>query len=1286
MPVSILYLEDNPMDVQLVQLTLAEAELDCEVTNVRNEEELRKALDPCRGSGECPYDLLLVDFTLPGYDGLAALGLVQDVCPHVPVIILSGTIGEELAVKTLQQGATDYVLKQRLYRLGPAVRRALAEAEERRERKNAEQALRLTQFSLDHCGDSVIWFDSHGRVVNVNETACRRLGYSRNELLTMQPHDFDPDYPADAWNDDWEKIKRSGTAYLESRHRAKDGRTFPVEISANFVEFEGRQYICAFARDITERKAAEQALAHALRVSDKLRAAMVSMHTCQTAREALAPLLDAAMEVCNMDMGAIYLVEGDVAVICQWHGLPDEFVRTVGRMPLAEPVVTAVADAGQPVKTGEMPGELADLAKAHGLRHAYSVPLRTEGHLFGFLNLASSRGDAPTPQSVKTLGVLALEAESLFGRFRAEEALRTSERRYRALVDKMPIVCFTFDREGRILSWNDAAEEAYGYTREEAVGANVYDLIVTPVTREATDEVIRRVFDGETVTGSEWRDRNKMGEIGWRMGNTFPLLNADGSVERGVNLNIDITDRKRAEEALRASEEKYRLLVENQTDMVVKFDVDGRLSFVSPSYCRTFGRSEDELLGEKFMPLVHEDDRRQVAKRLEDVLQPPYRAYARFRALTADGWRWQAWMNNGVLNEAGEVVEVVAVGRDITERKQAEEALRKSEEKFRGLAERSPNMIFINQGGRIVYANVRCAEVMGYTREEFCAADFDFRALIAPECRETVEAAFRRHLRGDEVEPYEYGLVTKDGRRIDAILMTRLIPYEEETAILGIAIDITDRKRAENELRHSLQTSADIVRSIPAGLCIYQYEPPDRLVLLDANPEAKRLTGVDVETCRGREFDDLWPAARQSGAVEPFLNVMRTGKTFETEDLHYKDDRLEGVYRIRAFAMPDSRLAVAFEDVLGLKRAEAALRESERQFRGLAERSFDVIFTTDLEGRITYLSPAAERVFQYRPQQMEGRHFSEILLSYEVPRALRHFAQRTRGEEVEVIQLEALRKDGQPIFIEVNSSPVMEGNAIVAVQGIIRDVTERRQAEERLRHMQAQLAHVARLSTLGELVAGIAHEVSQPLYCVVNFSKATRNVLNAGGQPDLNELREWNDEIASSAHRAGEIITRLRNFVRRKELQRARTDVNDVVRESAELVAFEARRREVALRLELSPEPIAANFDRVQVQQVLVNLLRNAFEAMESTPPEQREVAVRTAAAGQFVEVGVADQGAGLPAEDLKIFDAFATTKPDGLGMGLAISRTIVEAHGGILWATPNRPRGAAFRFTLPLT
>jgi two-component system sensor kinase FixL len=221
---------------------------------------------------------------------------------------------------------------------------------------------------------------------------------------------------------------------------------------------------------------------------------------------------------------------------------------------------------------------------------------------------------------------------------------------------------------------------------------------------------------------------------------------------------------------------------------------------------------------------------------------------------------------------------------------------------------------------------------------------------------------------------------------------------------------------------------------------------------------------------------------------------------------------------------------------------------------------------------------------------------------------------------------------------------------------------------------------------MGEMVAGIAHELNQPLYSIVNFSKACRNVLSAGNRPDMEQLRDWTEEIASAAARAGAIVTQLRGFARRSESLRLLVPVNEIVEESVQLVASEAQWHRAAVRLELADRCAMVKVDRIQIQQVMVNLLRNAYEAMDDDRVAPRQATIRTELAGDTVEVSVADTGPGLPDDpSLSIFDPFVTTKPEGLGMGLAISTTIVESHGGKIWAGMNRQGGATFYFTLPL-
>ena len=249
-----------------------------------------------------------------------------------------------------------------------------------------------------------------------------------------------------------------------------------------------------------------------------------------------------------------------------------------------------------------------------------------------------------------------------------------------------------------------------------------------------------------------------------------------------------------------------------------------------------------------------------------------------------------------------------------------------------------------------------------------------------------------------------------------------------------------------------------------------------------------------------------------------------------------------------------------------------------------------------------------------------------------------------------------------------------------------RYAVQRMRMEMELRQKELQLTHVARLSAMGEMVAGIAHEINQPLYSILNYSKACSKAIATESQPNLDSLHEWIDEIETTATRAGEIIKRLKDFVSKKDRQRFAEDIQKLMSESIEIVGFEARQHQVLVKLESSEPLPVVRVDRVQIQQVMVNLLRNAYEALGSQSPGSRRVSIRISEENDFVIVAVADTGPGLHLDDeLKLFDAFVSTKPDGMGMGLAISKTIVESHGGKLWTTSNAEGGATFFYSIPI-
>ena len=287
---------------------------------------------------------------------------------------------------------------------------------------------------------------------------------------------------------------------------------------------------------------------------------------------------------------------------------------------------------------------------------------------------------------------------------KAEERLRESEERYRHILAVTPdVITITRVADGRYIEVNDFFCKITGYTREEALGRTPFDLnlFANPEDHQKLVDAITR--DGE-VQDLELPYRQKSGTV------IDTLLSARrinlGGEDCLVAVTRNITERKLAEQALRESEEKYRLLVEHQSDLVVKVDLDGRFLFVSPSYCDIFGKSEAELLNHRFMPLVHEEDREATAKAMEALFEPPHRAYIEQRAQTKDGWRWLAWSDTAVLDNEGQITAIIGIGRDITERKQAEIALAESRALFDAFMQHLPSLAFMKDAqGRYIYFN-----------------------------------------------------------------------------------------------------------------------------------------------------------------------------------------------------------------------------------------------------------------------------------------------------------------------------------------------------------------------------------------------------------------------------------------------------------------------------------------------------------------------------------------------------------------------------------------------------
>lgn len=361
---------------------------------------------------------------------------------------------------------------------------------------------------------------------------------------------------------------------------------------------------------------------------------------------------------------------------------------------------------------------------------------------------------------------------------------------------------------------------------------------------------------------------------------------------------------------------------------------------------------------------------------------------------------------------------------------------------------------------------------------------------------------------------------------------------------------------------------------------------------------------------------------------------------------------------------------------------------AQDEFQALLEAAVDGIVVIDEFGHISAFNAAAERLFGYTAAEVIGNNVSMLMPN---PYRDEHDGYLANYRDTGVRRIigigreaTARRKDGSefPIYLAVGESRGTRGRRFV---GIIRDLSERRRYEERLRQNRERLAHVGRISLMGEMAGGLAHEINQPLGAIANYAQAARRMLAAGD--DTAGATEALDHISIQALRAGDVIRRLRTMIRKRDSEPEQIDINSVVQGTLPLVDADARANGIRLRVELTPDLAPVRCDVVQIQQVLLNLVRNAIDAMQAAGSSRRQVVIRTARSGtDTIAVEVADTGPGVdPGIVAQLFTPFHTTKPDGLGLGLSISRSLVEGHGGNLGFRANEPDGAVFMFTLPI-
>ena len=372
-------------------------------------------------------------------------------------------------------------------------------------------------------------------------------------------------------------------------------------------------------------------------------------------------------------------------------------------------------------------------------------------------------------------------------------------------------------------------------------------------------------------------------------------------------------------------------------------------------------------------------------------------------------------------------------------------------------------------------------------------------------------------------------------------------------------------------------------------------------------------------------------------------------------------------------------------DEPGSGHARTVLAEHEAQLKSIMDSVPDAMVVIDAAGIIDSFSTAAERLFGYQAGEVRGKNVSMLMPSPYREQHDSYLARYLATGEKRIIGASrvviGLRRDGStfPMELYIGEAATPGRRAFT---GFVRDLTEKQETQKRLHELQVELAHMSRFTAMGEMASTLAHELNQPLTAVATYLNGCRRLLERGA-PDLAVLRDGVERAAEQALRAGQIIRRLREFVARGETERRVENLPKLVEEASALALIGARESAVRVSFAFHPDCLAVLADKVQVQQVLLNLIRNAMEAMAATT--RRELRIGTAPAPDgLVRVSVTDTGGGIAPEILaQLFRPFVTSKPQGMGVGLSVSRTIIEAHGGQLWAEANPGGGTIFAFTL---
>ncbi|MES0059533.1 PAS domain-containing protein [Mesorhizobium sp. M0041] len=859
---------------------------------------------------------------------------------------------------------------------------------------------------------------------------------------------------------------------------------------------------------------------------------------------------------------------------------------------------------------------------------------------------------------------------------------------FQHIVDSIPIPVAVTSPTGAVEWLNQPTLNYFGKTLEDLKDWKASD-VVHPDDLERTITAQAYAHLQGTSYDVESRHLRADGVYRWYNVLGLPLRNPSGDILRWFHLLIDIDDRKRIEESLRNSESNLQKIIDTIPALVWSARADGTADFFNRHYLEYVGLGLENIRDWGWIASVHPADVETLKSVWGATMATARRGECEARLQRFDGsYRWFLFRVEPLFDKAGNIVKWYGVNTDIEAQKRAEAASRANEVDIRNIVDSIPALAWSAQpDGWVDFMNQHYVDFTGLPIEELLG--WRWVAAVHPDDIEGMAKLWREGIdKGLPLEA-EGRLRRHDGTYRWFLFRSSSVRDKNGSVVkfYGFITDIEDRKRAEQALAASEIEARLAMDSIDGMICLFTPEG----ALNGGNRQLLDYFNLPLEEVMNWATNGITHPDDLQHCIDSFMASVVSGEPYDFETRFRRFDGAFRWFQIRGLPLLNSQGDIIrwyglLTDIDDRKHAEEKLKHSQMLLAEGQRMSLSGTFSWLVESDELTFSEELKRIFGFDEgvlitfEAIQGRVHPEDL-----PILAGKMAEVRSGGDNPEYAIRLRMPDGAIKYLRVIGRLIRSDNGRSECIGAVQDVTQKRLAEQASDELRSELAHVTRVTSLGAMAASIAHEVNQPLSGIVTNASTSLRML-AANPPNIEGARETARRTIRDGNRAADVITRLRALFGKRVFQVEQVDLNEAVREVVALCWSDLQRARASLRTELAEGLPLVSGDRVQLQQVVMNLLRNSADAVADIDNAPRHVVLTTTLGeGDAVRLSISDSGIGFRTVDpARVFDAFYSTKRDGMGIGLSVSRTIIESHGGKLWAEANEGPGATFTLSVP--